>query len=73
MQTNMIPGYNYSSYFRICLNGRTNTDQKVSLSNCKIKSGITKTHISTEILMDYFVLFFTSVVICGTNRQVCTL
>jgi len=49
MQTNMLPVDNYSSYFRTCLNVRTDTDQKVSLSNCNIITGITKTYTSTEV------------------------
>jgi len=73
MQTNMIPVDNYSSYFRTCMNDRTGTDQKVSLSNCTRIAGITKTHTNTEIRMDYFLLFSTSVIICGTDRQVYTL
>jgi hypothetical protein len=58
MQTNMIPVDNHSSYFRTCLNDRTDTDQKVSLSNFKRIAGITKTHTSTELCMDYFFLLF---------------
>jgi hypothetical protein len=58
----MIPVHNYNSNFRNCLNDGTDTDQKVSLPNCKRIAGITKKkRTSTEICMDYFVLFFTSV------------
>jgi hypothetical protein len=39
MQTNMILVDNYSSYYRTCLNDRTDTDQKVSLENCKRIAG----------------------------------
>lgn len=41
-QINMIPVHNYNSNFRNCLNDGTDTDQKVSLPNCKRIAGITK-------------------------------